>query len=121
MYVKLSDNPRLKQWLRRVAPSYRKHNVSVVRTNSTTIRQPYWDGGSRDSFAGADRQGGSVKLSCPHVPYPGIPGEAEIDLTTDNLAVIHGGTFCGKPATLSIHASDNFVREVFGDLVGKAG
>ena len=42
------------------------------------------------------------------------------DITlSDNLMIISGGTFCGKPAFLTLYVSDNFAETVFGIVTEK--
>lgn len=111
--IKLSDNPKLKAWLKIAEPGYRKHSVNVVACDTTTIRQPYWDGGSRDTFSGHKSSGGFVPLTLATAPWPNTPASREVTLSGD-LIVVHGGIFCGKPATLTVYCTPAVADRLFG-------
>ena len=90
--------PLLAQALKRAG--YRKHGVSIYIRDTYTFRQPYWDGGSKDSHWMIDLQGnhaGHLSVRNP-TSWPAIPAEDTIDLPHGRIAVC-GGVFCGKPAS----------------------
>ena len=95
---------------------YRKKRLTVVEhppdREHTTIRQPYWSGGSRDEYyvyhpATGEIVGTTVKTP---TPWPANPAEEEFALHADRC-LIEGGTFCGKPATWRIHVVGATARQ----------
>lgn len=103
MIVNIKSNPALAAFLRRAFPGYRKHKAIIRATNHLTLSGAYWDGGSRSTYSAVNAQGTSLPLTYSTAPTQFGGVEKEIILTP-NILILQAGTFCGKPATVTIHA-----------------
>jgi hypothetical protein len=77
----------------------------------------YWDGGSRGVYAIVNLETNQVwraPTSHPHFdrkPTGERCGELEVIELPPNCALVQGGTFCGKPATVTVYLHpDNMVK-----------
>lgn len=102
--VNIKDHPALALFLRRAFPAYRKHKAFIRTGESLTLSGGYWDGGSRSSYFAATPHGVTVDLRYNTAPaqFNGGKPDTTVTLTPDFL-VVQAGTFCGKPATVTIH------------------
>jgi hypothetical protein len=103
MIVNIKSNPALANFLRRAFPAYRKHKAIIVPTKAMTLSGGAWDGGSRSTYFGSTLTGVEVPLSYSTTPAQFGGVDKHLTLTPD-LVVLQAGTFCGKPATVTIHA-----------------
>ena len=103
MIVNIKSNPALAAFLRRAFPGYRKHKAIIRATNHLTLSGTHWDGGSRSTYSAVNAQGTSLPLTYSTAPTQFGGVEKEIILTP-NILILEAGTFCGKPATVTIHA-----------------
>ncbi len=98
-------------------PSYRKKTIWACEFSGPMNVNSYWDGGSRDEYK-------LVHLATLRViPFPSTHpvydrtssgarcGEMVVNDLPEGTALVSGGTFCGKPATVTIHLRpENMVR-----------
>lgn len=105
MIVNIKDHPALAAFLRRAFPAYRKHKAIIHPTTSVTLSGGYWDGGSRSTYSGFTLQGVECPLKYNSAP-PQFNGGApdRIAVLDPDFVVLESGTFCGKPATVTIFA-----------------
>ena len=91
----------------RVLPTYyRKHKVIVILSDSVTLHNLNWDGGSRREYTaltldGLRVTGNTDKYAMMH-PWNN-PAEGVCMPLMPGFVVLSGGTFCGKPATMTIY------------------
>ena len=104
MIVTIKQHPALAQFLSRAFPAYRKHKAIIRSTCGVELSGGSWSGGSRSTFTGVTLQGTHVPLNYSTTPveFGGKPSP-EIVLTPD-FVILESGTFCGKPATVTVHA-----------------
>lgn len=106
MIVNIKDHPALSAFLRRAFPSYRKHKAIIRPSQSVTLSGGYWDGGSRSSYFGATLAGTEVPLRYNTAPAQFNGGAPDRSVLLDSdLVVLEAGTFCGKPATVTLFAT----------------
>ena len=87
------------------ALGYRKRDVYVVPTTSTTIHGVNWCGGSRSIYHGVDLLTGEIQ-SAAHFsnPAPWVnPYEGTTVEILPGKALVKTGIFCGKPAVMFIY------------------
>lgn len=77
----------------------------VVTDKPVSLYGGYWDGGSRDEYCGYTKSGNVVPLAYPTAPPQFGGGPAPDVSLTDNLAVVHGGVFCGKIRALTVYVN----------------
>ena len=109
---KLSDNSRLATLVKALNPGYRKRSVNVKVTETVTLHQAYWDGGSRTHYHPATFAGTLLRTPLVNAPWPNRPASAEFRLSPDTLVYTHG-TFRGKQAIMTIFVSmQGYDREI---------
>lgn len=82
----------------------RKHKVRIQPAQSVECNGTYWDGGSRSTYCTLDlnaRTTGRIDYSTSPEWFGGKP--TPIVTLTPRTAVVQGGTFCGKDATLCVY------------------
>lgn len=101
------NEPGIGEVARAAFPANRKP-IKVEEFKGPVIVNSYWDGGSRDEYRLIDLTTGRV-ASIPesHPAYnrtdDGTPcGRLELRELPPNCALVAGGTFCGKPATVRV-------------------
>jgi hypothetical protein len=67
----------------------------IVETDEVEYRQPYWDGGSKDTYIVLDSSGREKKYELPHTPWPQQPARTTIKLDM-NTVVLEESIFRGK-------------------------
>lgn len=97
--------------VRAAAKNYRKRTVSVVPTESVTLHDLNWSGGTRSEYATVEiatlRRIGD--LSRYHMMAPwNNPAEGATLPIVPGVIVVRTGFFCGKEseATLYVHPAD---------------
>lgn len=76
----------------------------VVTDQPVTLSGGYWDGGSRDEYHGMTKTG-TVALAYPTDPPQFGGGQPTSFLPSDNLAIVHGGVFCGNTRALTVYVA----------------
>jgi hypothetical protein len=113
MIVNIKEHPRLERVIKTGMPANRKRSAIIITADSTHISS-YWSGGSIDKWSGV-RQGKQIDLP-PHAGAPGFerPGNygGEHVHLDDGLALVCGGTSCGKPATPKVYANESTMKEL---------
>lgn len=102
-YIKLSDNPEMKRIVRAAFPSYKKHEVALSFAETVTISGTYWDGGSRSTYIAVEINTLRT-LGAPHynpLQFGGPKENPKVEIPA-GVAILEGGTFCGKPATVHV-------------------
>ena len=97
--LNVRKNPQhsISQWVKNNCSAYRKHTVFLHVAETCDIGGQHWDGGSRDTYSTVDKTGKHGSVPC----YKWAESASEFDLD-DAMVVVNGGTFCGKPSTLSL-------------------
>jgi len=85
---------------------YRKHKVIVVVTDKVTLSGLNWDGGTRRDYTAITLDGLRVtgnmdKYAMMH-PWSN-PAEGKTLPLPSGYVVVSGGTFCGKPAAITLY------------------
>jgi hypothetical protein len=76
----------------------------VVTNNPVELSGCYWDGGSRDEYFAVTRSGSKRPLEA--TGCPGFDHRPVRSVTpTDEVAVVHGGIFCGKEMKLTAYVT----------------
>lgn len=92
---------------RSILPTYyRKHKVIVVLSDTVTLSGLNWDGGSRTSYTALTLAGGRVTGNTDryHMMAPwNNPAEGARMPLPSGYVVLAGGTFCGKPSTMTVY------------------
>lgn len=92
---------------RRVLPTYyRKHKVIVIVSDTVTLSGLNWSGGTRKDYTAMTLDGLRVtgnmdKYAMMH-PWNN-PAEGKTLPLPSGYIVVSGGTFCGKPAAITIY------------------
>lgn len=83
----------------------KKHKAFIATPRpEVTLRGTYWDGGSRSEYYKVHLASKHLqKLPSVSPPQFGGPREEPVHKLEPGYAVIEAGTFCGKPATPTIH------------------
>ena len=111
--VNIKDHPKLAQFVRRAYPSYRKHKVILCVTSGLTLSGGSWDGGSRSSYSGATINGEPFALRYNTTPSHFNGGKPDtIAIIEPDTLVLQSGTFCGKPATLTLYALQETIDQL---------
>lgn len=122
--IELKNAPDLKRLVLAAFPDYRKKSVflSVFGEHGVNVNS-YWDGGSRSTYVLVNLATMQRK-AMPTASHPyfdiarqGMAGQETPDVAVDHvgtvtlkrlpegIALIKGGTFCGKPATAHIRVN----------------
>ena len=105
MIITIKQHPALANFLRRAFPGYRKHKAIIRACESITLSGGYWDGGSRTTYSAATLAGQDIPLrynTAPAMFNGGAPDRVVV--LEPGVVVLSAGTFCGKPATVTLHA-----------------
>lgn len=128
--LSMKQHPEIARIVRAAFPGYKKHNVflSAFGEHGHSINT-YWDGGSRDCYALVDLATGQQR-SLPTRTHPyfdvvraGVAnqeneaiavdhvGNVTLKVLPEGVALVQGGTFCGKPATAHVFLNPaNFAK-----------
>ena len=113
--IKRKEYPRIDALIRRAMPQYRKHSVILFDYGRFTNYGSYWDGGSRTFWATANIDGSGLKTvngpAAPALFSKAEPVTVELD---DKTVGISTGTFRGKPATVTIVATQKTANWLLG-------
>ena len=83
--------------------------IRVVLFQGPRNLNSYWDGGSKDEYRLVNLKTGEVwMMPSSHPAFDRRPdgqrmGNIEISELPENVALLSGGTFMGKPATVTVH------------------
>ena len=88
-------------------PNYRKRSVYVGQSDTVTLHDLNWSGGTRSIYRACTIDGKpletAVNMSAP-APWNN-PYEGQTINIPPGMVVVQGGDFCGKPSTLFIYFS----------------
>lgn len=100
----LKQNPRLARIVLAAFPAYRKHQVFVSVTARVGLGGSYWNGGSRSTYIAVNLANG-YSASAPQFNPPQFGGPITDPVVTlpEDVAIVQGGIFNGKPATAHIY------------------
>ncbi len=103
-HVELKQHPEIARVVRAVAPGYKKHKAFFSVSESVSISNTFWDGGSRSTYT-AVRLSDGFSLGAPqYAPAAfGGPREAPTAAIPQGVAIVETGVFCGKTATAHVH------------------
>jgi hypothetical protein len=90
----------------------------TVTERPVTLSGGYWQDGSRDEYWGLMLSGARQALKYPTSPREYGGGEPTQVMPTEDMAVIQGGTFLGKPATLSAYVVGDMDKWIMGEVIG---
>lgn len=119
--IDLKSAPEVKRVICAAFPGYKKHNafLSEFSEGSSVTINSYWDGGSRSVFVLVDLATLQHKdLPTQSHPYfdmrsvstetPDVVvtrGIVDLKRLPEGIALVEGGTFCGKLATAHVHVN----------------
>jgi hypothetical protein len=93
----------------------RKKHVAIVCRSQCSLYGGYWDGGSRTEWFQLDLQTGQrERLTYPTSPPQFGGGDAPTVSVPRGKAIVSGGVFCGKDATLRLHVNAHDIPELLG-------
>lgn len=95
------------------AQGYRKHYCFVSVHESVELIQPYWGGGSKESFWTCDLFGGNAGHIVFTEPggWPKPPARQTFPLVHGRV-LIAGGISCGKPDCFHLHMCATSAKEL---------
>lgn len=94
------------QIIRATFPSYRKRKVRIVPSDSVTVYDLNWSGGTRNEYRACTLNGerlGSLARFNAMAPWDNRQIEGATLPIVQGAVVVEGGFFCGKESTLRIH------------------
>lgn len=112
--VQLSSNPKVKAFVKKAFPDYRKREVvfNVGAGQEVSLSGGYWDGGSRTEWFGIRPDGSRYALTYPTAPPQFGGGKVPTVKVTDRDLVARGGSFAAKPVTLSFFVTDSVAHDL---------
>lgn len=134
--ITLRSEPAIARIVRAAFSAYKKHNcfLSVFSQEHGKTINSYWDGGSRDIYVIVDLSTMTVR-SLPTSTHPyfdierhGGANQENPDVVTDDkgiitlkhlpegFALVQGGTFCGKTATVHVYLNSANMNKLIGPL-----
>ena len=104
------DFPEFKPLFKAMGYKKKSFILYIIEAGERETGPAWWDGGSRTNYFIADRRANVSLAPCISNPFEfrrdvGYP-TVTID---DSSAMITNGTFCGKPSTLKIYATQSWV------------
>lgn len=96
--VNLKDHPELRELVKKVFPSYRKHTVSIMTGVSFVDARSYWTGGSRSYYTRVEVATGRAQTL--RAQFGKFDPDIHRHAIPAGYVVAKGGTFNGKPARL---------------------
>lgn len=117
--IDLKSAPEVKRVICAAFPGYKKHNayLSEFSEGSSVTINSFWDGGNKSTFVLIDL----VSLQTRALPNSTHPyfelhsvttetpdvvitrGVVDLKRLPEGIALVEGGTFCGKPATAHVY------------------
>ena len=111
--VELSKNPKIKAFVKRFDPTYRKKKVGFnVGATKVELHSGFWDGGSRTEWHGVLDNGDRYPLSYPTAPPQFGGGKTPTAKIGRGTFVAQGGTSMGKKATYTFHVTVEWAKEM---------
>lgn len=92
--------------LKATFPSYRKRKVSVVASESVSLQDLNWSGGTRSEYRACTIDGqslGTLARFNAMAPWDSRQIEGASLPLVAGAVVVRGGYFCGKESTITIH------------------
>jgi hypothetical protein len=118
--INLKSAPEVKRVINAAFPEYKKHNAFLTAFSDSSVDvNSYWDGGSKSVFVLVDLAT-LARKSLPTSTHPYFDLHAATgqtpDVTVDRgnvtlrrlpegIALVEGGTFCGKPAIAHVYVN----------------
>ena len=104
------DYPQFKPLFKAMGYKKKSFILNIVQAGKRETGPAWWDGGSRTQYFIVGRHANVSPAPCISNPFEfnrdvGYP-TVTID---DNSAMITNGTFCGKPSTLRIYATQRWI------------
>lgn len=126
--VVLKAAPEVQRVVRAAFPSYKKHNAFLSVFNGVQVNS-YWDGGSKAVFVLVDlatlRHKPLPTSTHPYFDMNAANGEnpdvvveqgcVTLKHLPEGIALVEGGTFCGKLATAHVYLNPNNMSKLLGD------
>lgn len=107
--IDLGKSPKVKAFVKKAFPDYRKRKVTFRVTDSVTLSGGYWSGGSRTEWFGVQPNGARFPLTYPtNPPQFAGGGKPPVFKITDIKWVAEGGSFGGKPSSLTFYVSSGW-------------
>jgi hypothetical protein len=102
-----ASHPAIRKLIAATFPDYRRRKVMIWARSNVTLSGLNWDGGSRSEYAGCTLDGQPTgNASRFHRFHPADnPGEGRTIAVPTGCALVQGGTYCGRPATLYIYVN----------------
>jgi len=111
--VELSKNPKIKAFVKRFDPTYRKKKVGFnVGASTVELHSGFWSGGSRTEWHGVLDNGDRYPLSYPTAPPQFGGGKTPSAKIGRGTFVAQGGTSSGKKATYTFHVHADWAKEM---------
>lgn len=109
--VDMSKNPKVKAFVKRFDPTYRKRKVGFnVGVTSVELHSGFWSDGSRTEWHGVLENGDRYPLSYPTAPPQFGGGRAPKAKIGRGTFVAQGGVFRGKQSTYTFHVTTEFAQ-----------
>jgi hypothetical protein len=104
------DFPEFKPLFKAMGYKKQRFGLNIIDAGEQSTGPAWWNCGSRTQYFLADR-----RANVSHAPCISNPFEFKRDVgyptvtIDDNSAMITNGTFCGKPSTLVIYATQTWI------------
>ena len=102
--VVLKESPEVKAIVLAADSTYKKHEASLVVSETCELQGTSWSGGSRSTYTAVDvvtkRSKGAPQYAPPQFGGPQTTPVVQIPL---GVVIVETGIFCGKKATAYIH------------------
>ena len=88
-------------------PAYRKQKVYIKASESVTLHDLNWGGGTRNEYRAATIHGveaGNLSRWNAVAPWNNSAEGMSVPVPV-GMVIVQGGCFCGKDSTLSIHVN----------------
>lgn len=99
-----ANDPAIVAIVRATFPAYRKRKVYLRASETVTLQELNWSGGSRSEYNTCTLDGRAIGSTLPYsavVPWENKAEGATLPIPS-GMACVRGGFFCGKESTLTI-------------------
>lgn len=98
------------------ALGYRRKKVNICVTESVTLHDLNWSGGTRNQYSAVDLYSNEVATPNLGIPHPMFnENEGARIAMRPNVAIIQHGVFMGKPAKMTIYIHPENMPALIGD------
>jgi hypothetical protein len=126
--IDLKSSPEVKRVVAAAFPGYKKHNAYLSEFSNEVTVNSYWDGGSKSVFVLVELAT-LTRKSLPTSSHPYFDLQSASGITPDvtfdrgnvtlnhlpeGIALVEGGTFCGKPATAHVYVNPANLTKFLG-------